>query len=108
MRKSFLLVLIVLSVALVSVGVLLLLQDAPPEMPMAVTTTLPGGEVTRIGVQELSEQLQGNAPPVVWEFVSGEQFASGHLPGAKLLTFDALPAEAEKLAKTQPIVTLCT
>lgn len=108
MRKSVLLVLIVASVTLVALGLILLIQDTPPEPPVAVTTPLPGGEAARISVQELSRELQGTNPPVVWEFVSATQYANGHIPGADLMTFDEMPGAAEKLDKQQAIVTLCT
>jgi hypothetical protein len=108
MRKSLFLVLLVLSVALVASGLLLLTQDAPPQLPTSVSTPLSGGEVARISVQELNEQLQSRNPPIVWEFVSAGQYASGHLPGARLMTFDELPEVAQGLQKSQPLVTLCT
>lgn len=108
MRKSLLLVLIVASVLLVAAGVILMIQDAPPTLPQAVATPLPGGAGARINVQDLHAALQGPNPPLVWEFVSEEQFAAGHLPGARIMTFDGMAAAVEGLDKTQAIVTLCT
>jgi hypothetical protein len=108
MRKPLLLVLIVASVMLVAFGLILLIQDTPPQPPIAMTTPLPGSEVARISVQELDRDLQGNNPPLVWEFVSETQYTNGHLPGAVLMTFDEMPGAAKGLDKQQAIVTLCT
>ena len=108
MRKSVLLLLIALSVVLVGMGVILIIQDTPPEPPVALTTPLPGGEVARISVQDLNRELQGVNPPLVWEFVSAEQYANGHIPGARLMTFEQMSATAQGLDKSQAIVTLCT
>lgn len=107
MRKSFLLLLIALSVLLMGVGVILLLQDEPLQPPAALTTPLPAGEVARINVQDLHAQLQSARPPLVWEFRSAESYAQQHVPGSQLVSSDGIEASARGLDRTQPIVTLC-
>lgn len=107
MRKSFLLLLIVLSILLVGAGLILLLQDKPLQPPAALTTPSPSGEVARISVQDLHARLQGPNPPLVWEFRTAESFAQQHVPGSRLLSLDTLSVAAEGLDRTQAIVTLC-
>ncbi len=107
MRKSFLLVLIALSVLLVGVGVILLLRGEPLQPPAALTTPLPAGEVARISVQELHARLQAAQPPLVWEFRSAESYAQQHVPGSRWMSFDAIEAGVVGLDRAQPIVTLC-
>ncbi len=107
MRKSFLLLLIVLSVLLVGVGVVLLLQEEPLQPPAALTTPLPAGEIARISVQDLHTRLQAARPPLVWEFRSAESYAQQHVPGSQWMSFDDIEAGVKGLDRTQPIVTLC-
>ena len=64
---------------------------------------------TRIGDSDLKALLVKNTAVVV-DVRTAEEYATGHLPGAKLLPFDAIyPASASKLlaSKNTQVVVYC-
>lgn len=106
MRRSALLLLVLLSLALVALGVVLMLQErAEPTV-----ATAPAGStdaVLRVSVETLHGQLAAANPPLVWEFRSASSFAARHIPGSRVMSFGELPDAAANLDKRQAIVTLC-
>lgn len=97
-------VLTIISLALIGVGAAHLgagRGGAPP----GPTPTIE--EVRRITPTELHAKLRSLRRPVVWDVRSAEAFAAGHIPGAQQVLFADIPAQAQRLDRSQLIVTVC-
>ncbi len=110
MRRSFLLILIVLTLLLLAAGVVLAVQRQAFSHVTASTGTEESAEtaaVRRVTVQQLRGQLAMPNPPLVWDFRPVSTFAEGHIPGSHVLTLDTIPDAAANLDRRLPIVTVC-
>jgi hypothetical protein len=107
MRKSFLLVLIAVSVLAIGGGLALLLQDGGLKIARGAPTALPPDGIARMTVSELHAQLQGATPPLVWDLRTAEGYAGQHIPGSQRVQTDQVAALAEPLDRNRAIVTLC-
>jgi 3-mercaptopyruvate sulfurtransferase SseA len=64
-------------------------------------------EVKRITPAELQKRLAEPNPPLVWELRSPDRYEQGHIPGSQLIAVTEVAALAEKLDRSQAIVTSC-
>jgi rhodanese-related sulfurtransferase len=62
------------------------------------------GEITP---DEVAALLESDDPPRIVDIRSPAAFARGHIPGSVNLPFERLPAEIERLAGTDRVVTVC-
>ena len=107
MRKSLLMLLVVFSAVVVGLGLIIVLRGTLLQTPAALTTPLPAGQVARITVEDLNEQLRGARPPQVWDLRSAEAYAYQHIPGSQRVESGQVTALAQGIDRKQPIVTLC-
>ena len=66
----------------------------------------PGEPFTRIDVKEAREKLESGDVELVDVREPGE-YAGGHLPGAKLLPVNSVPARKDELPQGRPILFVC-
>ena len=62
--------------------------------------------VPEIDVESFASRLDGGEVQVV-DVRGRDEWDEGHLPGARHLTLNELPAEAETISKHQPVVFVC-
>jgi rhodanese-related sulfurtransferase len=63
-----------------------------------------GADVPSITPQQLMESLD---PPLVLDVRSGEEFASGHVPGAVNISYDQVEARLSELGAPREVVVYC-
>jgi rhodanese-related sulfurtransferase/glyoxylase-like metal-dependent hydrolase (beta-lactamase superfamily II) len=61
----------------------------------------------QIGVDELHERIRERADLAVLDVRRPGEWQGGHIPGARHLPLDKLPALAETLTKNQPLAVIC-
>lgn len=107
MRKPLFLTLVLLTLLLIAAGVVLALQQQQAPADVAASLSADTAGVSRITVAELERELQAPNPPLVWDIRTTTDFATGHIPSSRVMTFDGIPDAAAGLDKQQSIVTLC-
>ena len=107
MRKLLLLVLLVFSLALITIGALQLVQ-ARSAPRVVIATQAPTTDVRRVSVQELAQMLEAANPPLVWEFRTADSYAQQHLPGSRLVQLEEIAGLAKSLNRDQAIVAVCS
>jgi rhodanese-related sulfurtransferase len=65
------------------------------------------GEVDEISADELLARAAASSAPLVLDVRSAEEFASGHVPGAKHLPYDEVPARLGELGPPREVVVYC-
>jgi rhodanese-related sulfurtransferase len=65
------------------------------------------GEVAEITPDELSARTGRPDAPLILDVRSAEEFASGHVPGAKLVPHDEVPARIAELGPPREVVVYC-
>lgn len=53
---------------------------------------------------ELQQQLTTSQPPTVIDVRSAEEYAAGHLPGARHIPDDALAQQQDEIPRDRPVV----
>ncbi len=110
MRKQLSLLLLVVSLALIGLGIYQYVRQreaASSAVTIRLGTVTPIVGVARISVEDLYRELQSSSPPLVWELRSAASYAEGHVPGSRFVQTDQIQALAQDLDRGQPIVTLC-
>jgi rhodanese-related sulfurtransferase len=67
------------------------------------------GDWPRLEPGDLAASLQGEVPPVVLDVRTPQEFAGGHVPGARNVYYRDLPPRLEELAayRDRPVVVYC-
>lgn len=74
-------------------------------LTMTMTATAIAGTVTPA---EVAQQIKDpKAAPFLLDVRTGEEFAEGHVPGAKNVPVGALPARLAEVPKDRPVVVYC-
>ena len=60
-----------------------------------------------IDVRELKQMLAGKKKPLLIDVRSADEFAQGHIPGARLMPLFTLPVRHGELPQDRPIVVSC-
>jgi rhodanese-related sulfurtransferase len=68
---------------------------------------LPKSVYGEINVTQLMQQIDAGKAPMVIDVRSAEEFAQGHIAGARLLPLFAVPIRHGELPKDRPIVVTC-
>jgi rhodanese-related sulfurtransferase len=74
-------------------------------MPRPTTTDPADPGEAYISPQALRAQLQTGAPPTVLDVRDADEYAAGHLPGARPLPGDELPHRLGEVPRDRPVVT---
>ena len=73
----------------------------------AAVPTVAVDQIQRITPAELQKRLAEPNPPLVWELRSPDRYEQGHIPGSQLVAVTEVTALAEKLDRSQAIITNC-
>ena len=63
--------------------------------------------VPEISSQEAQERIASAERPFVLDVREPDEYASGHIPGSKLIPLGTLPNHLDELPKDQPIIVVC-
>lgn len=66
-----------------------------------------GPQVPQISAQELAEKLEKEQAPVIVDVREPEEFAEGHIPGARLIPLGTVPDRLGEIPKDQDVVVVC-
>lgn len=65
------------------------------------------GEVDEISADELLARVAGPDAPLILDVRSAEEFASGHVPGAKHVPYDEVSTRLGELGSPREVVVYC-
>lgn len=63
--------------------------------------------VPEITPQEAQDRIASAERPFVLDVREPDEYASGHIPGSKLIPLGTLPNHLDELPKDQPIIVVC-